>query len=57
MMGSSDLRDQVWDAVRIRLGVLNMANAPQAGNSATAQMYGPPAPPTPVQPTASVAGE
>ena len=56
MMGNSDLRDQVWDAVRIRLGVLNMANAPQSSNgSATAQMYGPPAPPTPVQPTASVA--
>ena len=56
MMGNSELRDQVWDAVRIRLGVLNMANAPQsAGGSATAQVYGPPAPPTPVQPTASVA--
>jgi hypothetical protein len=55
MMGNSELRDQVWDAVRIRLGVLNMANAPQSGGSATAQVYGPPAPPTPVQPTASVA--
>jgi hypothetical protein len=55
VMGNSELRDQVWDAVRIRLGVLNMANAPQSGTSATAQMYGPPAPPTPVQPTASVA--
>jgi hypothetical protein len=55
MMGNSDLRDQVWDAVRIRLGVLNMANAPQSGGSATAQVYGPPPPPSPVQPTASVA--
>ena len=55
VMGNSELRDQVWDAVRIRLGVLNMANAPQSGNSATAQLYGPPAPPTPVQPTASIA--
>ena len=57
MMGSSELRDQVWDAVRIRLGVLNMANAPQNGGSATAGMYGPPPPPSPVQPTASAAGE
>jgi len=55
VMGNSELRDQVWDAVRIRLGVLNLANAPQAGNSATAQVYGPPPPPTPVQPTASIA--
>jgi hypothetical protein len=55
VMGNSDLRDQVWDAVRIRLGVLNLANAPQSGHSATAQVYGPPAPPTPVQPTASIA--
>lgn len=53
VMGNSELRDQVWDAVRIRLGVLNLANAPQP--STTAQLYGPPAPPTPVQPTASVA--
>ena len=56
VMGNSELRDQVWDAVRIRLGVLNMANAPQSPqNSATAQVYGPPAPPAPVQPTASIA--
>ncbi len=58
MMGNSELRDQVWDAVRIRLGVLNMANAPQSGNAATAQLYGPPAPPAPPaagQTTASVA--
>ena len=56
MMGNSELRDQVWDAVRIRLGVLNMANAPQSTNgSATAQLYGPPPPPSPVQPTASIA--
>jgi hypothetical protein len=55
MMGNSDLRDQVWDAVRIRLGVLNMANAPQSGGSATAQVYGPPPPPSALQPTASVA--
>ena len=56
MMGNSELRDQVWDAVRIRLGVLNMANAPQSQHGgATAQLYGPPAPPTPVQPTASIA--
>jgi hypothetical protein len=55
MMGNSDLRDQVWDAVRIRLGVLNLANAPASSSTSTAQLYGPPAPPTPVQPTASVA--
>jgi hypothetical protein len=57
MMGNSELRDQVWDAVRIRLGVLNMANAPQSPSStSTAQMYGPPAPPaTAGQSTASVA--
>jgi len=56
VMGNSELRDQVWDAVRIRLGVLNLANAPQSsGTSATAQLYGPPAPPAPVQPTASIA--
>jgi hypothetical protein len=56
MMGNSELRDQVWDAVRIRLGVLNLANAPQSTNgSATAQLYGPPAPPVAGQSTASVA--
>ena len=54
VMGNSELRDQVWDAVRIRLGVLNLANA-GSGNAATGNLYGPPAPPTPVQPTASVA--
>ena len=52
-LGNSELRDQVWDAVRIRLGVLNLANAPQSSTSN--QLYGPPAPPTPVQPTASAA--
>lgn len=53
VMGNSELRDQVWDAVRIRLGVLNLANALHP--STAAPLYGPPAPPTPVQPTASIA--
>lgn len=55
VMGNSELRDQVWDAVRIRLGVLNLANAGTNNSAASGQLYGPPAPPTPVQPTASIA--
>ncbi|MEA2733808.1 MAG: hypothetical protein QOE14_259 [Humisphaera sp.] len=69
MMGNSALRDQVWDAVRIRLGVLSVAanaNANAGGNSSAGasvsaggnanSQYGPPAPPvtpSPVLPTAS----
>ena len=37
VMGNSELRDQVWDAVRIRLGVLNLT-------ANTSAQYGPPAP-------------
>jgi hypothetical protein len=33
VMGRSDLRDQVWDAVRIRLGVLNLAANNAAANN------------------------
>jgi hypothetical protein len=35
VMGRSDLRDQVWDAVRIRLGVLNLAST--SANAPTTQ--------------------
>jgi hypothetical protein len=50
-MGNSDLRDQVWDAVRIQLGVIT-ATAAQANEPATAvQVTANPAPAT--QPTAA----
>ena len=38
VMGNSTMRDQLWDAVRIRLGMLNLANgasAPVAANPTT----------------------
>ena len=53
-MGNSGLRDQVWDAVRIQLGVI-MATSAQAHEPATAvQVTANPVPAT--QPTAATSG-
>ena len=38
--GDSDLRDKVWDAVRIRLGVLNVNSGTSAMNGSTTQPTG-----------------
>ena len=46
-LGNSQMRDQVWDAVRIQLGMLNLANA----NATAEPVAGAPA----TQPTAAAA--
>ena len=56
VMGNSALRDQVWDAVRIRLGVLNLAAQQQANTPAAANANAAAESAT-TQPSASATGQ